>query len=72
MDIGGMNCVAHDRLRSTRIHLDVTFPYSLKHSPSIKHRLVERGVAVDGTDAEEVNARVMGGEQESVGILDCI
>jgi len=69
MNIDGMYCVAHDWLRSTGIDLDIAFPDSLKHSSSIVYGLIERGIAVDGANAEKFNARVVSGEEESVGIL---
>jgi hypothetical protein len=69
MNIGSMYCVAHDGLRCTRVDVDIAFPYSLKHSPSIVYGLVERGIAVDGADAEEFDAWIVSGEEESVSIL---
>jgi hypothetical protein len=51
MNVGSMHSVAHNRLRSTRIDFDFAFSYGLKQGPSIESSLVERGIAVNGTNA---------------------
>ena len=54
MDISSMHRASAKRFRGPRIDRHVRPPNSRKHTQRIMRRLREGGVAVDGTDAEEV------------------
>jgi hypothetical protein len=69
MNVGGMDCIAHEWLRSARIDLDLALAYSLQHTPRIEYGLIERGIAVDGADTKKFNAWIVGSEEESVCVL---
>lgn len=69
MDVSGMYCIALNWLCSTRIHLDLPLSYRFQHSPRIEYSLIEGGIAVDGADAEEFDAWIVGCEEEGVRIL---
>lgn len=69
MDISGVDCVAHDWLGCAGIDFDIALPYRFQHATGVEGSLVERRIAVDGSDSEEPDTRVVGGEEKRVGVL---
>ena len=69
MYISRMDRVPAKRSPGPRMHGDVLAFQSREHAERIFGRAVERGVAVDGADAEEVEGWVVGGEEDGEGVL---
>lgn len=70
MDASGVDRVAHERLASARVDGDVAAADGFQDAQAVLRRVFERGVAVDGADAEEVDAGRVGGEEEGEGVLE--
>lgn len=69
--VDGGNGVAYDGLGSTGVHFDVAFAYGLQDGARIEGGLVHGGIAVDGADSEELDTRVVAGEEEGICVLWC-
>lgn len=69
MYVSSMHRVPAKRLRSPRMNGHVRPPYSRQDTQRITRRLREGGIAVDGADAEEVQGRIVSGEEDGKGVL---
>jgi hypothetical protein len=69
VDVSGMDCVADNGLRSARVDLHIASSYGLEYGACVEGGLVEGRIAVDGAHAEELDARVVGREEEGVCVL---
>jgi hypothetical protein len=69
MDVSGVDCVANKWLRSARMDFYIAPPNGFENGSRIEGGLVERSVTVDGGDSQELDARIVGAEEESVCIL---
>lgn len=69
MYINSRNGIADNGLRSAGVDFDVALSYGLQYGSRIEGGLVHGCIAVHGTDPKELDARVMAGEEKSVGVL---
>lgn len=69
MNIRSMYSVPAERFCSTRIYLNICSPYGLEGTPCISRRLLQRDIAMDSADAEEIQGRMMGSYKNSKCIL---
>ena len=69
MDISGRNSFPTKGLRCTGIYRDIRFANCLEHAEGVRGAVLQGSVPVDGADAEEIEARVMGGEDDGEGVL---
>lgn len=69
MYISSMHRVPAERLRRSRMDGHIRSPYRRKDTQCVIGGLLEGGIAVDGADAEEGKARVVGGEEDGKGVL---
>ena len=69
MDVSSMDCVTDNGLRGARVDLHVASSYGLEYGASVEGGLVEGRIAVDGAHAEELDARIVGREEEGVCVL---
>lgn len=67
-----MHRVPAKGLPSPRMHRHIRPPYCREDAQSIMRRLLEGGIAVDGADAEEVEGRMVGGEEYGKGVLKAV
>lgn len=69
MYISRMHRVPAERLRSPRMDRHVRPPYSRQDTQCVIGRLLEGGIAVDGADAQEMQGRIVGREEDGKGVL---
>jgi hypothetical protein len=51
MDVGGMDGIAHNWFRSSRVNLDVAPSDCFQYRSGVEGGLIESGIAVDSRDA---------------------
>ena len=69
MNIGSVDSLPAERLHSAGVYRDICFPNGSQHPPGIDSCTLERGVAMDGADAQKIQVRMMGREEDSKSIL---
>jgi hypothetical protein len=69
VDVGGVHCVAYNWLRSARVYFHIASANCLQNRAGVERRLVECCIAVDGADAEELDARIVGAKKKGVCVL---
>jgi hypothetical protein len=69
MDVDSGQSDPFDWLLSTNVDLDVALSYRLQSCPRIECGLDERRIAMDGAHSEEVDARIVAGEEQGIRIL---
>lgn len=70
MNVGGMYSVTNDGLSCARVDSHVAPSNCLQNRSRVERRLLERSIAVDGSDTQEFDARIVGTEEEGIRILD--
>ena len=69
MYISRMHHTSTKRPRGPRVHIHTGPPDRSKHPQCIPRRVLERGVAVHGADAEECQAGMVSREEDGEGVL---
>ena len=69
MNIGGMHSLSTQWLSSTRIDWYILPPNGCQDATCIGRCLFQGGIAVNGADAEQIQSRVVGSEEDGECIL---
>jgi len=69
VDIGSVDGITHDGLGCARVDLDVAPTDCLQDGPRVVRRLIQCSVAMNGAYTKQLDARIVGAEEEGVRIL---
>ena len=69
VDIGSVDSLPAERLHGARVYRNICFPNGSQHSPGIDGRTLERSIAVNCADAQKIQVRMVGREEDSKSVL---
>jgi hypothetical protein len=69
MYVGGMDRVAYNWFRSSRMNLYIAPPNCFEYRSGIECCLIKCSVAMDGGNTQEFGTGIVGAEKEGIGIL---
>lgn len=69
MDIDGVNSIAVNGFGGARVDFDVACAQGFQNASGIVGGLDERSIAMDGAHTQQVDTRIVGGEEQCVRIL---